>query len=238
MSKAFKRFAYQCSACALLGALVTVSIAWAVAYWGPGTSTNPWVVTPCNIADPRVYKDGGWTVFHIEMRGRTLLEARTNGGLFLEPTTLPAWSTLESYCTAYPIGRSPTSWSIDPLLASERAFGWPCLALSFRCGAHLGGQAITPELIRWGVQLTPRGPINKQKSFDNVYLERVLPLRVLPSGFAINSLLVACATWLVAFGPRTGRRWLRRRRHACLHCGYSLALAPSTQCPECGKAPE
>lgn len=60
---------------------------------------------------------------------------------------------------------------------------------------------------------------------------------LLPLGLALNPLLVGLPIWLVAFGLPMGwvvaRRARRRRRGACVWCGYDLAgLA---MCPECGR---
>jgi hypothetical protein len=69
---------------------------------------------------------------------------------------------------------------------------------------------------------------------------RALPLRPIPLNFAGNSLLFAAAWWAVLTLPRAGWRIIvtrrRRRRGACLACGYSHHGLPATttRCPECG----
>ena len=71
--------------------------------------------------------------------------------------------------------------------------------------------------------------------------EHILPLRPSCRGFAINTIIYAAALWLVfVAAPMGARRTVRRRRGACIHCGYDLrghpAPAMSARCPECGAA--
>ena len=53
-------------------------------------------------------------------------------------------------------------------------------------------------------------------------------------GFLINTLLYACIPLAILFGPRQIRRLSRRRRGACLRCGYDLRGLTDGLCPECG----
>ncbi len=63
---------------------------------------------------------------------------------------------------------------------------------------------------------------------------RALPLRPIWPGFAINTILYAAILWLLALGPFTARRMIRRKRGRCIKCGYNLRGDFSAGCPECG----
>ncbi len=63
---------------------------------------------------------------------------------------------------------------------------------------------------------------------------RVLPLRPIRPGFAVNTLFYAALLWLVIPGPFALRRLIRRRRGLCPACGYDLRHGEHEACPECG----
>ncbi|NNF41505.1 MAG: hypothetical protein HKN62_00370 [Phycisphaerales bacterium] len=62
--------------------------------------------------------------------------------------------------------------------------------------------------------------------------DRLLPLRVIPLGFAVDVAVYSCAV-LIILGPWILRRVGRLRRNECLGCGYPLGGAG--RCPECGR---
>ncbi len=63
---------------------------------------------------------------------------------------------------------------------------------------------------------------------------RVIPLRPIWPGFAINTISYAALLWLLFFGSLTARRIIRRKRGHCIKCGYDLRGDFSAGCPECG----
>ena len=63
---------------------------------------------------------------------------------------------------------------------------------------------------------------------------RVLPLRPLWPGFAVNTLFYAAILWLLTCGPFVLRRVIRHRSGRCVACGYDLGHAEHDTCPECG----
>jgi len=72
---------------------------------------------------------------------------------------------------------------------------------------------------------------------------RVLPLRPMCHGFAINTLFYAAILWLLFAAPGLGRRRIRIRRGRCAACGYDLRGHPppasgDRTCPECGEKHE
>ncbi len=63
----------------------------------------------------------------------------------------------------------------------------------------------------------------------------LLPIMPIWLGFSANTLLYGALAWGVLFAPGVVRRWRRRRRGACVGCGYDLkGIAPGGVCPECG----
>jgi hypothetical protein len=66
---------------------------------------------------------------------------------------------------------------------------------------------------------------------------RVLPLRPIWPGFAINTIFYAAIVWFLFFMPGAIRKLtggVRRKRGQCAACGYSLRDNVSNTCPECG----
>ena len=63
---------------------------------------------------------------------------------------------------------------------------------------------------------------------------RVLPLRPLWPGFAVNTLFYAAVLWLLIPGPFVLRRFVRIKRGRCVKCAYPMG--ESGVCSECGKA--
>ena len=137
---------------------------------------------------------------------------------------LPSWSVLQD--------RDPIIESFDaigfdasPRHFVELATGWPRPA--FR-GGRLSG---TDEDFSDGVWILPG------RLFDDG-LERVIPLRPIPSGLAINSavgVVVGAMVLLIVRGLRALWCWNRDRRGRCPACGYDRrGLLDGGACPECG----
>ena len=63
---------------------------------------------------------------------------------------------------------------------------------------------------------------------------RLLPLRPLWPGFALNTFLYAAILWLLIPGPFALRRLRRVRRGLCPKCAYPMG--ESSVCTECGRS--
>jgi hypothetical protein len=105
---------------------------------------------------------------------------------------------------------------------TEVRFGWPVRAMSWVHFYRDDGD----RAIWWdeGLRLeTLRG--------------RLLPLRVLPLGFMLNTLLAAAVLMGMVEGAGIARRRLRAHRGRCPRCNYDRAgIAGDALCPECGAA--
>ena len=101
------------------------------------------------------------------------------------------------------------------------ACGWPLL--SFRCEEALGPALRGQTLKVFGGCLLP-------DAFQSLGPGRVLPYRLIASGFAVNTLFYAALLWL----PFVLRRFIRMKRGLCPACGYPMG--ESAVCSECGKA--
>lgn len=65
--------------------------------------------------------------------------------------------------------------------------------------------------------------------------ERVLPTRIVWSGFLVDAVFWGTLWGAVAYGPRAVRRSVRGARGRCRGCGYDIRAMPaSAACPECG----
>ena len=62
-----------------------------------------------------------------------------------------------------------------------------------------------------------------------------LPVRPVAWGFAGNTLMYGAFLYALSLAPRVARRWVRRKRGACMACGYSLRGTATGVCPECGR---
>jgi hypothetical protein len=68
-----------------------------------------------------------------------------------------------------------------------------------------------------------------------IHRRRPLPIRVLPFGFALNTLLAAGVLLGLVEGVAFARRRVRRAKGRCPSCGYDRGgLAKDAACPECG----
>ncbi|MFG0285292.1 MAG: hypothetical protein ACF8R7_12810 [Phycisphaerales bacterium JB039] len=112
-----------------------------------------------------------------------------------------------------------------------RAAGWPFLCLTSRSFHRSEGnrQALWLAPIRQApATAAPRGWAGDPDMGS-------VPLRPLPAGLLANATFYGAILLLLVVAPRIVRSALRRRRGACIQCGYDLRSALST-CPECGAA--
>ncbi len=204
----------------LLGAVVNVAVAWGYALWSPSTPGSPIG------SNPR--EDRAWFLDRVP------------------PPRWTDWTTPHIRPDAGPgfelIGFSTVS--LDPTVSSTSGRkGESVAAIRLRSGLPL----VSLEGSRWSKAAyatvfglrSPRTP----NSYLNAALEpppelrpryrRLLPLRPLPTGFAVNTLFYATILWLLIPGPFALRRFIRRKRGQCPACGYPAG--ESAVCSECGR---
>ncbi len=100
-------------------------------------------------------------------------------------------------------------------------FGWPALAL----GSTVRSGEKGPDRI--GVLR-----LSDPAAHPNI---AGLPTRILPLGFALNTLFYAAVLLGVVECVAFARRRVRRGKNRCPSCGYDRAgLAEGSACPECG----
>ncbi len=93
--------------------------------------------------------------------------------------------------------------------------------------------SVLPDLIqRIGVR-SESSLFDSSRNFRN----RTIPIRPLPLGFALNTLLYGALMFSLMLALGVLRRWRRKRKGLCAWCRYDRAgLATATACPECGVA--
>jgi hypothetical protein len=128
-------------------------------------------------------------------------------------------------------------WSGDYLDAAHMSMfsmrmadgrGWPlyCMWSSSTSTVHLENPQYS---FHQGIEL---GQSDGMKWQD----VRVLPLRPIWPGFAINTLFYAVILWLLWIAPGKVRRLVRVRQHRCPACGFIIAPGTCANglCSECG----
>ncbi len=109
-------------------------------------------------------------------------------------------------------------------------YGWPWRCLSARITVMQDATDTSNAEVVWGLRL---GASRKASGEDKLGIG-VLPLRPLLGRWLAG--IVAC--WILIFigywSICSAVRWSRRRRGACIHCGYPQTGLVLPCCPECG----
>jgi hypothetical protein len=158
------------------------------------------------------------------------LEQQQNGDI---AALVPTWCDLDQPSFEYLAGKL----NFERRVLDARGWPMPCMwhmaghltmidtQSGIQEGQTIGGIALSPPLPMW------RDPTAYSSQPDE---PRTLPLRIIPSGFAINTIFYGLAVYLAIMIPGATRRLMRRRRGQCADCGY--LVGNSSVCTECGAA--
>lgn len=220
--------------CLLLGAASTFAVSW----------TLELVETPTvrgngsRATDVPVFPDGGriptLSVSQHTAFGRRRIHSVWYDQLAVGPTVppytgqplllLPHWIRFaDPRRTAQADGR----WHEVVVVES----GWPLPAVGAEHEIRRdNGDSNRAASTRWGIVLNRSDEVDSKKL---VHLP-VLPLRVLPIGFVLNSLIFASILLALAAIATGATRLRRYARGACPECGFDRKSDFSSPCPECG----
>ena len=107
-------------------------------------------------------------------------------------------------------------------LVGQFTRGWPCPAAVGWMTHMPDGMVRLDSLFDWGTATSPQFAGGA-----------VLPLKMNPSGFLINTLFYAGLLYAIIFAPGAVRRRLRLRKNRCPFCAYPFGASPV--CTECGR---
>jgi hypothetical protein len=206
-----KRIVLRALAFLLLGATITVAVAWACVYWAPlralPFSETGW---PSYRGWPvKVPNEWGESDTFTNYAERGLGIVRAEAGVMLR-----------DYSRKKYLGQ----------LAIRIDAGWPRMALTAFLVTESdmkAAQSSDATVLNWSGGFAAggmRAPIGG---------EMALPFKPLWAGFAFNCGFFGLLAWLALGAPRTARHYLRGRRGQCHACGYPVGTSPI--CTECGK---
>ena len=127
----------------------------------------------------------------------------------------------------------------EPVEVVDSYFGWPFYSLRTRHwdALYYGKNDKVADyggilLIQWAVVLADDP---QSIETDPPYQGKLLPLRPIPIGFVLDTILYSIVYFLFFSSIRTIQIISRRHRNLCIHCKYSLqGLNDDGGCPECG----
>jgi len=188
----------------LLGAVVNVAVAWVIGvapadYSRPVGFAEPASDQPSRLANQMAMLAGTTTSKRYEFFNRFHATYGVQGVPDLD-AVIPYWAA--QYLSEEDLNRSRDA----AYLVTARATGWPALSMSGGMRLNLSG--ITIEQSDWAILLPPPKPSRVDQS-------RIVPLRPIWPGFAINTVFYAAMftiLWLLTLSPFTARRMVRRRR--------------------------
>ena len=246
------RWAFMLAQLLALGLCTSLLVAWA----GALLDRSAWPDTPLTGTPTGSRTEmRGWLVE--EGRDRTLTW-RTFGALDLwdEPPDLEAPTNLPAWSVGHGLADQPGPFAPARERTLDRAWevsaGWPMRCVRAVREAGPIEFALPGEFVRGGAAAMPFEwpiPLGFVDGYDRIAVEpwpngdlaAALPLRPMPVGLLVNTIVFA-VLWFVALLPlvalRAWRRWGRAEKNRCVACGHPRdGLSVGAPCPECGRDP-
>jgi hypothetical protein len=208
----------------VLGGMMTWGVSWACARW---------VDVPVDIKRMRTGPaERGWIVSVYHGPGATRVSTTPDNGEWILKTRgvfeIPPWSRANELPSLEEFE--------DPRLPStiEYAYGWPWRSMLVVSRTQVYSTAGVGVPIR---EQSVSGVAWRDTMLPWTAPARLLPMRILPAGFVLNSVLYGLMLWLLWLTPGVVRARVRMWRGACPRCGYDLrssSLGADASCPECG----
>ncbi len=222
----------------LAGAAVNVAVAWGCAAWLPFQARQPGVsreyatgfvrrvLTPDPYAAETVFyhrfrRHGALFFSGIRGRMRGEYDESPNIRTFSSPEGMTPEALRPRWLQMRPYG--------DRVLVHRHVFAWGWPLLSLWCEhERLRVNPPTGYRVHGGIETSlERINLGQWEPYA-----RVLPLRPIWPGFAVNTFFYAGILWLLIPGPFALRRLIRQRRGLCPTCAYPMG--ESAVCTECG----
>lgn len=224
------------------GPLLTLAVAWACAAWMPAFVLREDRQPAWNYQRPALWKRPVQSIADDPREGVGVNASMTSWIVFARPGDARLYPGQEESILA---PSEHPDWRLVVFHMPGVAAGWPLRALycqggpaAFQgLGSEDQGPIVTDQMARdnglWVPSLGERmsGPAYLRLA-GLIGNRRPMPVTPIWRGMLIDSLFWGGVLVFAVEVPRLVRRERRRRRNACLACGYSLAGL--TSCPECG----
>lgn len=215
----------------LVGTMVNLALAWALAAW---LSITDSIALPNRPAFLGVEGSLCWNLWWVQRPGA----ARYVGFLkqdcppHAESPHVPEWTALAKDPHLIPAVQRDSN-----LAVVDDARGLPFLALRCRFLVHIEPGLKLRAVVKNGIPVESNNwftPLSGKKDLSRFALyPRALPCSPIWSGLIVNSILYGLFALLIVRGPRYVRTLSRLRRSRCVECGYDLKGLDGG-CPECG----
>jgi hypothetical protein len=228
------RHLLKAAALILIGAAISVAVAWGCALWCDCRAGHPCIACVGIGGEPWWIGVDRWRGFGTNIHDtRTAIRPRATGEAILSDLAFSSAPLATGYLWDDPLPRLDVSWSRlgigahdqgRDLVLGEQANGWPA-----RCmWAGIHGYHAAP--LRNALALSTR----RTELGDSFTDQRLLPLRPIWRGLFIDAVCYGGMIWLFMLGVSSMRRRHRRRVGRCERCGYELRGLLEPGCPECG----